>query len=217
MPATPTTANKIVISTGANRALGTTAYTIPNTSGVTGQVLAITATNTASWINGGGVSSFNTRTGAVVPVAGDYTADQVSNLPFGIITATTVQQAIDQLANLDSQKLPVAGGTMTGTITTSTQNALKIGPFATGTGEVQFLETAANGTNYIGFKSPASISTNTVWILPAADGSSGTVLSTNGSKQLAWTSLGAAGVGNVVGPVLPLQPIWPRLMELQES
>lgn len=42
----------------------------------------------------GGVSSFNTRTGAVVPAAGDYTAAQTTFAPAGGIVATDVQAAI---------------------------------------------------------------------------------------------------------------------------
>jgi hypothetical protein len=198
MSATPTTANKIIISTGANKELGSTSYTIPNTSGVTGQILALTATGTANWVSG--VFSFNTRTGAVIPQAGDYTAAQVTNAPLGVITTNTVQNAIYQLANLDSKKLPKAGGIMTGPIITSTKNALKIGPFATGTGEIHFMESTDKETDYVGFKAPANIASKTVWTLPAADGTLGQALVTNGSKKLSWVSGGTAGIGDVVGP-----------------
>jgi hypothetical protein len=44
-----------------------------------------------------GVTTFNTRTGAVLPVAGDYTGAMVTNTPAGAITATTTQGAIDEL------------------------------------------------------------------------------------------------------------------------
>jgi hypothetical protein len=46
----------------------------------------------------GGVSSFNTRTGAVVPAAGDYTAAQTTFAPITGITATDVQAAIQQVS-----------------------------------------------------------------------------------------------------------------------
>lgn len=48
-----------------------------------------------------GVSSWNTRTGAVVPVSGDYSANQVTFSPTGDIVATDVQAAI---AELDTEK-----------------------------------------------------------------------------------------------------------------
>jgi hypothetical protein len=46
----------------------------------------------------GGVSSFKTRTGAVVPVAGDYTATMTTFTPVPGITATEVQGAIAALS-----------------------------------------------------------------------------------------------------------------------
>jgi hypothetical protein len=46
----------------------------------------------------GGVSSFKTRTGAVVPVAGDYTAAMTTFTPITGITAVDVQAAIQQVS-----------------------------------------------------------------------------------------------------------------------
>ena len=51
------------------------------------------------------VTSFNTRTGAVVPEAGDYNAKQVDYDPSASsLTSTTVQDAIDDLDGLLDQK-----------------------------------------------------------------------------------------------------------------
>jgi len=59
----------------------------------------------------------------------------------------------------------------------------------------------ADSSNYVGFKSPATVSTNLVWTLPAADGTNGQVLSTNGSSVLSWAT--ASGGGSVdVDPVI---------------
>ena len=69
-----------------------------------------------------GVSSFNTRTGAVVPAAGDYTAADVTNVPAGSVAAVTVQTAINELdgdvtalTSVVSGKAPTASPTFTGT------------------------------------------------------------------------------------------------------
>jgi len=51
---------------------------------------------------GGGVTTFNGRSGAVVPAASDYDANQVDVTPTGGIAAADVQAA---LAELDSEKL----------------------------------------------------------------------------------------------------------------
>lgn len=66
-----------------------------------------------------GVSSFNSRTGAVSPTSGDYTAAQVTNIPAGNIGSTTVQAALNEL---DTEKLSLAGGTMSGPIAMGNNN-----------------------------------------------------------------------------------------------
>lgn len=76
-------------------------------------------------------------------------------------------------------------------ITATTAAGIKLNPFGAGSGntlELRFLELAANGTNYIGFKAPNSIAVNYIWTLPAADGTSGQVLSTNGAGVLNWVT-----------------------------
>lgn len=65
----------------------------------------------------GDVASVFGRTGAVVAVAGDYQADEITFTPAGNIAATDVQAAI---AELDSEKAPVASPTFTGTATIPT-------------------------------------------------------------------------------------------------
>jgi len=49
--------------------------------------------------------------------------------------------------------------------------------------ELRFYE----GSNYVGFEAPA-LSADKIWALPAADGSSGQFLSTNGSGTMSWAS-----------------------------
>lgn len=71
------------------------------------------------------VLSWNGRTGAIVPVSGDYTASQITNVPAGGIAANTVQAALNELdtekANASSLASYVlkAGDAMTGTLSTS--------------------------------------------------------------------------------------------------
>ncbi len=48
-------------------------------------------------------------------------------------------------------------------------------------------------SNYVGFKAPATITTNRIWTLPAADGTSGQILKTDGSGTLSWISAGGGG------------------------
>ncbi|MBY0314018.1 MAG: tail fiber domain-containing protein [Bdellovibrionales bacterium] len=61
------------------------------------------------------------------------------------------------------------------------------GHFAVKSGkEVQFYNTS--NSNFVALRAPSSITSNKVYDLPSADGSSGQVLTTNGSGVLSWTS-----------------------------
>ena len=46
----------------------------------------------------------------------------------------------------------------------------------------------ADNSNFVAFRSAATVTSNVTWTLPAADGTSGQVLSTNGSGTLSWIS-----------------------------
>jgi len=53
---------------------------------------------------------------------------------------------------------------------------------------IKLYEDTDNGTNYVAFKAPDTIAANVTWTLPAADGTSAQVLSTNGSGTLSWAT-----------------------------
>jgi hypothetical protein len=79
-------------------------------------------------------------------------------------------------------------------VATSQQAGLVVKPYGSSadqTGELRFEERA--GDNYIGFKAPDAVAADTIWSLPAADGSAGQVLSTNGAGALAWTTPAGSG------------------------
>lgn len=68
--------------------------------------------------------------------------------------------------------------------------------------ELRFAD--ADSSAYVGFKAPATITTSRIWTLPAVDGTSGQVLSTNGSGVLSWATAGGGGGGSSVGDNLYL-------------
>lgn len=68
---------------------------------------------------------------------------------------------------------------------------VKIGSSATAS-ELHFYEPSGSGTNYTAFKAQAQ-SGNVTYTLPAADGTSGYCLSTNGSGTLSWVSCAGGG------------------------
>lgn len=84
------------------------------------------------WNNGAGefdlvdvpIDSVFGRTGAVVAVAGDYSAAQITFTPVGDVAATDVQAAI---AEVDAEKLALTGGTMTGDIDMGGNDITNIG------------------------------------------------------------------------------------------
>lgn len=71
----------------------------------------------------------------------------------------------------------ITGQVFSGDVTLSNQYDLRFG------------EATGNGANYVGFQAPSSIETNVIWTLPAVDGASGTVLSTDGSATLTWAAV----------------------------
>jgi hypothetical protein len=55
-------------------------------------------------------------------------------------------------------------------------------------GDLRFAD--ADSTNWVALQAPGTILNNVTWTLPATDGASGEVLSTNGSGTLAWAAVG---------------------------
>ena len=67
-------------------------------------------------------------------------------------------------------------------------NFVGVGGNATAPGEIRIYEDSDNGSNYSGFKAAASTTSSVAYQLPAADGSSGESLTTNGSGVLSWSA-----------------------------
>lgn len=87
-----------------------------------------------------------------------------------------------------------------GKVTTEMQAGVEVKAFGAGagqTGELRFSELAANGSNFVSFKAPDFISSNWTWTLPAADGSNGQVLSTDGMGNLSWATVSGGGGGGL--------------------
>ena len=59
------------------------------------------------------------------------------------------------------------------------------------------LEDAAGG-QYVAFAAPATVASNVTWTLPSADGTTGQVLSTNGSGTLSWATAGGITTGKSI-------------------
>ena len=51
-----------------------------------------------------------------------------------------------------------------------------------------------DSSNYVAFKAPTTVAANVTWTLPATDGTSGQVLSTNGIGTLSWATASGTGL-----------------------
>ena len=60
------------------------------------------------------------------------------------------------------------------------------------TGSVRFMD--ADASNWVALQSPTTVTSNVTWRLPATDGSTNQVLSTNGSGSLGWQTPASGGV-----------------------
>ena len=126
-------------------------------------------------------------------VSGTLSVGQASASGSGYLSSA------DFLAFANKQSLILPTTTLdTGSLTTSSQNGLELKPESGSpgkTGELRFGELSGNGSNYVGFKAPSNIVSNRIWTLPADDGSSGQVLTTNGSGILSWGTVSGGGGG----------------------
>lgn len=94
--------------------------------------------------------------------------------------------------------ITVSSSISAGSVSTALQNGIELKPYgntAGQSGELRFTEASGSGSNYVGFKAPDSIGINRIWTLPTIDGTSGQVLTTNGSGVLSWTTGGGGGGG----------------------
>lgn len=76
--------------------------------------------------------------------------------------------------------------------------------FTTVGGRIKFQEATTNGSNYVSLRAPNSISTTYALYLPAADGTNGQALTTDGSGNLSFTDVsGGGGISDVVEDTTP--------------
>ena len=98
-------------------------------------------------------------------------------------SATSISTSADATAiTIDSSE----NVTFTAAVTTGT--TLSIGG---NNNELRFYE----GSNYVGFEAPA-LSADKIWVLPAADGTSGQVLTTDGSGTLSFSTISETTINN---------------------
>jgi hypothetical protein len=128
------------------------------------------------------------------------------------VTAGTISKTDYDVFSGKQERITSSSTIVLGSVSTNLQNALDLKAYGTDagqTGELRFRELYGSGVNYVGLKAPDSLESNTIWTLPPGDGTSGFVLSTDGSGSLSWispttgsvTSI-ATGTGLSGGPIM---------------
>jgi hypothetical protein len=126
---------------------------------------------------------------AAVPFALRVPIDN-STLVFGADSQLAVGEIpMSQVTGLEAELAQKLGSSLTSStvtaksFTTAGQDGVVIKPYgsqAGETGELRFEE--KTGSHHVGFKAPDAVAADQVWTLPAADGASGEVLSTDGAS-----------------------------------
>jgi len=95
---------------------------------------------------------------------------------------TNVVDAVTYLTSLATPSATITGGTVSGI------TQLDVAGTSAAGANLKLYEDTDNGTNYTALKAADSISANTTFTLPAADGTSGQVIQTDGSGILSFTT-----------------------------
>lgn len=148
--------------------------------------------------------------GSNVTITNPVALNVGTNNGIGIIIAGVQNQSADLFrANVTGIDSTTFISTTRPALTISSSGALVLNPTnssAGSTNQLRFLELAANGTNYVGFKAPDTIASNIIWTLPSSDGTSGNVLSTNGSGNLSWIAASSGGSSVTTSATAPASP-----------
>jgi hypothetical protein len=160
-----------------------------------------------------GVPTFRAIVAADIPTLNQNTTGTASNVtgtvatanggtglsgatPFtsgGVLYASGVS-TLASSALLAANALVVGGGAGSAPATvsniTSNNSYLQLGAST----PLRFAD--SDSSNYVSFQAPATITSNVAWTLPATDGTSSQVLSTNGSGTLSWATVSATPGGS---------------------
>jgi hypothetical protein len=99
--------------------------------------------------------------------------------------ATNVVDVVSYLTSLTTPAATITGGTVAGITQLDVAGTTAAGA------TLKLYEDTDNGTNFVGLKAPNTIASNVTFTLPAADGTSGQAVVTDGSGNL---SFGNAGI-----------------------
>ena len=151
-----------------------------------------TTTLTVSSVSAGTVTVGMALSGGSV-TAGTYIVAFVSGVNGGAGTYTLNQSATGTPTTGTSYTVSASQLVRTTTIATGGNINLAGNAKILGQNSLRFAD--LDSSNYIAFKAPASITADVTWTLPAADGTTGQVLTTNGIGTLSWATVSGGGTG----------------------
>ena len=157
--------------------------TIPNITGTlitTGDTGTVTSTMIANGtIVDADVNASAAIAGSKIQAATTSNAGAVQLTDSTSSTSTTTAatpNSVKTAYDLANAAMPKTGGAFTGDVTLNAQTDLRFAD--------------SDSSNWVAFQAPATVASNVTWTLPAADGSNGQALTTNGTGTLAWATVG---------------------------
>jgi len=207
------TSNVSVVSSGGNITVGIGGSEVAEFSSslltVTGNVSGSNITtggvvDATGNVSGGNITTAGDVTTATVTASGaissETTITATGNISGGNITTGGV---VDATGNVSGGNITTAGDLSVSGLSTLSGNVR-----IQGQNQLQFFD--SDSSHYVSFKSANTVSANVNWTLPNADGSNGQVLSTNGTGDLVWITVGGGGGGDItwttVANVPPVSP-----------
>lgn len=164
-------------------------YLNANFSSIDSLLPGLSGTNTFT-----GVNTFSNLTKFTADIQVTDSINDSSNnelIKFGVIASAVNEITITNAATGNNPKIAASGDNTNIGFDFQAKGSGAYNFLATTSGptEIRFLEDNDTGGNYTALRAASSIITNTVFELPAADGTIGQVIQTNGSGVLSFVSL----------------------------
>jgi len=128
------------------------------------------------------VNNATTATKTIKNTTGTGIAVPAGKTMFVFNNGTNVVDAVTYLTSLATPSATITGGTVSGI------TQLNVAGTSAAGANMKLYEDTDNGTNYVSLKAADSIASDVTFTLPAADGTSGQVIQTNGSGTLSFTT-----------------------------
>lgn len=176
-----------------------TTTNVPSSGNLVNGELAINITDGKLFYkdNAGVVQTIATKAGASGDVVGPASATTNAVPTFNGTTGKLIQNNSGVTISAGVVTATGFSGPINGTVGATTPTT---GVFTDVTlnaqGDVRFAD--SDSSNYVAFQGASTIASNVTWTLPSTDGTTGQVLSTNGSGTLSWATAGGISTGKSI-------------------